>query len=899
MKNKIINLAIVGVLFAELLSGTSPAQAQTLNQQSAVLASMIQVADSFTKLLASITSILTNQSRNNPKQATTTQKAKEILEIIQAQIETLKTIVEENKGTGEGSAISQTAQGIGPTVRQISQTLRPGNTGQDVITLQEYLSSQDNIYPEKLVTGYYGPLTTQAVINFQRKVGLEPVGVVNPETLAVINQQLAEQASVATDNLIDNNLTPPALSLREYTVSLLNIANELKQAPAEKKPAIAARLAEYARMRKEAILREIAKDPKAVLDNALSNSIIASFPSNIQPLLEQEVTIRGKFKAIHFDNIDGTSRFEFSITDETTGKSYGLHFANNRYPNALTDDRVQVHGVKVDGEIALADGSTSVTTLAATSPTILPDTFGPKKTLVMLINFPGNTAQPFTVATAQNVMNTTSNFFKENSFNQAWLTGVIDTTQAADVTNWMTITSTSTTCDYHTWASQAESAAAAAGYNLASYSRYVYVFPGGTPGGSTCSFWGVGTLGGNPARSWINAGFGFVLQVVGHEMGHNFGLRHSKSQSCASGGCTVSEYGDVYDIMDSTVGHFNAFQKSRLGWLNYSISPPITYVTNSGIYTIAPYETNDMQPKALQILKSSGTTNTYYYVEYRAGLGFDSGKTAVIVHSTDYYSYLWDLDQITTVSDWVLNVGQTYQDATAGISITNLSQDATGAKIGVTLGPIVCVPNNPSLTFSPSSVSVFAGQSASFNYTLTNNDTPSCPSSNFSIKPTLPAGFNQSPSSISYTLSPGESVSGSLIISTPTDVAPGSYSIIETAQNMSTTTVYKSATTLTMTVLPPDTTPPTVTIISPADGTTVSKGNVTISASASDASGISEIRIFIDGGLIKTCYNTTSCSGRVNANGLTTGAHTITAQATDKGGPVANVNSASITIIKK
>jgi hypothetical protein len=892
MKNKIINLAIVGVLFAGLLLGTSPVQAQTLNQQSTLLASVIQVTDLFTKLLASVASILTNQAKDNAQQAANTQKAKEVIGTVQTQIQALKAIVEENKGTGAGSAISQQAQEIGPAVQQLSKTLRPGDTGQDVITLQEYLSSKPDVYPEQLVTGYYGPFTKQAVSNLQKKVGLEPVGVVDPKTLAVINQQLAEQASVAT--------VPPALSLQEYTVALLNVANELKQAPAAKKPAIAVRLAEYARMRKEVMLREITKNPQAVLDNALFSSTIASFPSNIQSLLEQEVTIRGKFKAFYIDNADGTSRYEFSVTDETTGQSYRLHFANDKYPNAVTDDRIQIHGVRVDSEIALAAGSTSVTTLAASSPTVLSNTFGSQKTLVMLINFSNYpTLQPYTAASVQSVMNTTSNFYMENSFNQTWLSGVKDPTQAADVTDWMTIPALADgTCSYDTWASQAKKAATAAGYNLANYNRYVYVFPST---GTGCTWWGLGTIGGNPSNAWVKGDV--ALRVVGHEMGHNFGLYHSHSMACASGTCTASEYGDIYDIMGGSSKHFNAFQKSRLGWLNYNISPPITAVSTSGIYTIAPYETNDTKPKALQILKSSGTSNTYYYVEYRAGLGFDSGTPVVVVRSgapaNSNSSYLWDLDQITTISDWILNVGQTYQDATAGVSITNLSQDATGAQIGVVLGSIVCVPGNPSLTLSPSSTSLFAGQSASFNYTLTNNDTASCPSSNFSITPSLPAGFSQNPSPISYTLLPGESVSGSFIINTPTNAAPSSYSVTETAQNISTSTIYKSTTALTMTVLPPDTISPTVTITSPADGTTVSKGNITIAASASDASGIAEIRIFIDDRPIKTCYNTTSCSGSVVANKLTAGAHTITAQATDKGGPVANTNSTSITIIKK
>jgi hypothetical protein len=893
MKNKIINLAIVGLLFVGLLLNTSSLQAQTLNQQSSTfLKSMIQTLDSFSKILSSFADIIVNQVKGNVQQTKKVQKAKKLIETMQAQIYNLKTVVDENNGISEGRVISQQVQEINLFVPQLSKTLRPGDSGQDVITLQEYLSSESDIYPEELVTGYYGSSTKQAVSNLQKKLGLEQTGIVDSKTLIAINQQLAEQANMVT--------VPSGLNLQEYTVALLNTITEWKQAPAAKRLETAIRLAKYAKERKAVMLQEITKNPRAVLDNAIPSSIIASLPANIQSLFEQEVTIRGKFQAIHIDYPDDTSRYEFFVIDENMGKFYRLHFANKKYPNAMTDDRVQVHGVKVDDEIVLADGSENITVLADSSSSILPNTFGTKKVLVILINFSNYpTLRPYTVFDVQNVMNVTNNFFKENSYNQAWLSGVNDVTMSADVTDWMTIPALADgSCSYRTWASQAKTAAANAGYNLANYTNYIYAFPSRDTG---CRWAGLGTIGGNPAEAWINGNF--TSRLAGHELGHNFGLYHSHSMSCASESCTTSEYGDIYDIMGSSHWHFNAFQKSRLGWLNYNISPPITFVSTSGIYTIAPYETNDTRPKALQILKSSGVNNTYYYVEYRAGLGFDSGTPVVIIHRATQAdansSYLWDLDQITTVSDWVLNVGQRYEDTIAGVSITNLSQDSSGAQIEVTLGPVACVSNNPSFTILPLSTSVFPGQSAFFNYTLTNNDTATCPSSNFSIMPSLPTGFSQSPSPINYTLLPGESVSGSFIIITATNTVPGSYYVVETAQNMSTSTIYKSTVSLAINVLPPDTTPPTVTIISPADGTTVSRGNISINASASDASGIAQIRIFVDGELIKTCYNANSCSGNVNANKLTVGTHTITVQATDKGWPVANTNSASITIIKR
>ena len=138
----------------------------------------------------------------------------------------------------------------------------------------------------------------------------------------------------------------------------------------------------------------------------------------------------------------------------------------------------------------------------------------------------------------------------------------------------------------------------------------------------------------NPSRAWVNGTY--ALRVVGHELGHNLGDYHSRSNSCDTTGCTVSEYGDDHDMMGATTAHFNAFQKERLGWLNYGASPPIQTVTQTNSYRLDPYEAPGTLPKALKILKSVDASGrrTWYYVETRAKMGYDSALTAgVLLHT--------------------------------------------------------------------------------------------------------------------------------------------------------------------------------------------------------------------------------------------------------------------------
>jgi hypothetical protein len=81
---------------------------------------------------------------------------------------------------------------------------------------------------------------------------------------------------------------------------------------------------------------------------------------------------------------------------------------------------------------------------------------------------------------------------------------------------------------------------------------------------------GAATVGGNPSQTWCNGRLD--LWLIGHEMGHNFGLQHSHALECGvttlGSNCQSFEYGDHLDIMGNfTTGHFNAFQKAQLGWL--------------------------------------------------------------------------------------------------------------------------------------------------------------------------------------------------------------------------------------------------------------------------------------------------------------------------------------------
>lgn len=92
-----------------------------------------------------------------------------------------------NKITFAAAAAMILISPILATAATISIELSPGMTGSEVSALQSFLATDSNIYPEGIVSGYYGELTTAAVKRYQIASGISPVGRVGPVTLASIN----------------------------------------------------------------------------------------------------------------------------------------------------------------------------------------------------------------------------------------------------------------------------------------------------------------------------------------------------------------------------------------------------------------------------------------------------------------------------------------------------------------------------------------------------------------------------------------------------------------------------------------------------------------------------------------------------------------------------------------
>jgi NPCBM-associated, NEW3 domain of alpha-galactosidase len=582
------------------------------------------------------------------------------------------------------------------------------------------------------------------------------------------------------------------------TSALLQMNKAYLQTPAAQKTQLLPRFRNMAAQRQQLLSSLIQTNPADVLRIAIPDDIRRNMPVSVQSYVEQTVQAQGVLEVLIEDS-DSGSKMQYGLT--TAAGRIALHFTDKNPTNLLTGSVVGAQGVQVGADLALACCTSSTTTSTSSLTTLsaaLPNTFGEQKTLVILVNFQDNTSQPYTVSAAQNVMTQVSNWDLENSFQQTWL--------VSDVAGWFTIPLSSTTCNTSSIASYAQSAASAAGYNLSGYARFVVAFPQT----SACNFWGLGTIGGSPSQAWVNGSF--QLKVVSHEMGHNFGLYHSHSLNCGpavvctSG--TVNEYGNWTDTMGNPYpGHFNAFQKERIGWLNDGAQPPIATVTASGTYQIGPYEAQDGAAKALKILESAAS-NSYYYLEFRQPTGADSflsSQSNTVIsgitfnlgspsngNSNDLLDMTPGDSNITNVA---LVVGQNYTDSTAGVTITPMTVSSTGATVQVSFGQTVCTSTNPTVSVSPlQSAYVTSGIPVNYTLTVKDNDSSGCAPVTFNLADAIPSGWTAGWSTSALSLSPGGSASATLTVTSPAGSADGFYNVDVSATNASATTYAASVT---------------------------------------------------------------------------------------------------------
>ncbi len=472
-------------------------------------------------------------------------------------------------------------------------------------------------------------------------------------------------------------------------------------------------------------------------------------------------TVTGKLEVFHLDDFEHNhAEFRYILEDAKSGRRFNLRFTDGPPGHLRSGATVTVRGRAKGQDIVLAangDNNSGLQVLPA-APAMVS---GDRSTIVMVGNFSDASVSCSIDEIRDTMFTDPANqsidaVYRETSFETTSLSGQVVGPYS------LAALSTDTGCAHIDWANALDDAARADGMEPSDFEHRVYVLPdkSGCPGGG-------GTLGGSYPRAWI--WHCDERDVYLHELGHNLNMHHAGTPALAG------EYKDTSDFMGSTVDllrQVNGPHKSQMDWL--PLEQQLT-ITNDGIYDIAPLEANPAVAASPQLLiiPMAGTTDDYY-LSYRQPIGFDAN-----LDSTTY------LDQ-ATIHRWgggsertylidTLNDGEQFEDVTNGVTITQLGHNEDFVTVQVSLPTPVCQSATPNLTFSPASQTAEPGSPSAYNISVHNGDDSQCTESTFNLTSSVPGGWTGTLSPTSMTLSPDQTGTATLTLTSAASSTDGDY----------------------------------------------------------------------------------------------------------------------------
>jgi uncharacterized membrane protein len=615
-------------------------------------------------------------------------------------------------------------------------------------------------------------------------------------SLAPFNIALAHNEVIASSSTASKvkkpvvRVKPPSTAVTRANSDLKKALTAYTKATARTQAAALNKLVSVAQDREEKMITEARDNPSGFLRSALPATTINQLPQVARDQIEQNVTLTGKLFVSHLDSFDPKSneplKHVFSLVDSSSQKTYHLHFDKGE-PEDNDNDIVQVSGALIGDEVVVNQGdpqsaNSSLRVVQKVQSNMSP--VGNKRILALKVRFTNVTSTITDDQINTNLFNgphSANAYFQESSNNQVSLSG--------DITQWLDIPYDTSNCQntYYLWAAAATNKAIELGYNLADYDTRVYYFD--KLNVISCGAGGVADPSGafvflsNGLNGWPTASNGGAI----HEIGHILGMAHAGTLDCGTKSiddfsqCVYSDYGDQFDVMGQNVSGYNTLNGAHRveeGWIPDS---NIQTVTASGTYTISPLEIAGTSPRLLKISNpnySTSSRQSYYYIEYRQPIGSDSNLPSQLINGASIiFTPMGDaintvrLDATPEDSSFYnspLSDNGTFTDSLNNITIKQLSHNAAGVTLQVTLSPVACVRADPTVVVSPTFQYFNPGYSGGYNVKVTNNDSSSCPASS------LTTGTSNLPSNIytfpnTFTIAAGATQNSSLGMTLPSD----------------------------------------------------------------------------------------------------------------------------------
>jgi hypothetical protein len=233
-------------------------------------------------------------------------------------------------------------------------------------------------------------------------------------------------------------------------------------------------------------------------------------------------------------------------------------------------------------------------------------TLGEQRVLLILTTWG---PEPYAPATIRAELDETAAFMRSVSFGRTWVAG--------DVTPWLHALASKPGCNTAAIAQVAQSAAQAAGYELAPYTTLGIAMPHL----DACP-WGGAYF---PPGIWLNGRYD--RHVIAHELGHTYGVSEEGSAWICDPGCHAQPYMNPFSVMGHGWSDFGAWEKHAFGWLA-QVAEPAPRLTLDAI------DRSSTAPQALRVLAAGDE----YWFEYRPpspvwAYGSDDAAPGVVIHA--------------------------------------------------------------------------------------------------------------------------------------------------------------------------------------------------------------------------------------------------------------------------
>ncbi|HEU4942696.1 MAG TPA: hypothetical protein VFT18_05475 [Gaiellaceae bacterium] len=181
-----------------------------------------------------------------------------------------------------------------------------------------------------------------------------------------------------------------------------------------------------------------------------------------------------------------------------------------------------------------------------------PATLGEQRVLIMLTTWG---PEPYAPDQIRGQLDEAAAYMRSTSYGKTWLTG--------EVTPWLHALPSKPGCDTGSIALAAQSAARAAGYDLARYTTLGIAMPHL----DACAWGGAYFAPG----IWLNGRWD--RQVIAHELGHTYGISEEGSAWVCDPTCQAEPYRDPFSVMGHGLSDYGAWEKHMFGWVDRVAAP--------------------------------------------------------------------------------------------------------------------------------------------------------------------------------------------------------------------------------------------------------------------------------------------------------------------------------------